>query len=556
MLIKAIGFGLLAAISSANDAITVTCNKDNTIDVKIKYDKKAEVLDFSYGDCDKAESRANFTQNSDNGWDFQLDVSACGMDNKLRNLQYNQTAKMRVGRTSSGTELTMATFDIDSYCTYTASYTVKFDYGDVTTEAHTYKSDAGLIDLEFALKSFHANYSGETASPTQAGEKIYLALWIKNKGFNHAADIFHSKDGKVFAPKSCEVTDANSQRYTLFDHSNGCKNADVDFSISFDQDTNQWRFSHILFLIGNHRTSQLNLECDVVVCDKKDSVACDAVVKSCIEVDGKWGEWDVSGDCQVDDLTKACEATYYAPVQGKQKKERKCTVGVGSNAACTGNATATQACNKDCPCPNVEMTDYWGNKDNCWQFGMDQSDCDQPVEDYASMKGIRKMTGVENVFRTGKQMKHMCPGTCKRLNVRTVEYEHCSLDNYPAETSDKSFNTCADVGLIQARFWSVTEGQIIDANVTCENIIGVSVAAGTTTTLTTTESLGFSMCSLEFSNARYLFGDSTAQLWKQTGTEVISMMDPFGTPQVNFVCPLTCHRLGYKEDDLICQLPE
>lgn len=270
---------------ASSDDISVVCNSDNTIDVNIKYDKKAEVLGFQYGDCtkDSGQHRINFTQKADFGWSMQFDVDACGMNDKLRTLQYNQTATMRVGRKSGGSELTLANFDIDSYCTYTASYKVKFDYGNVQAEAHTFASDAGLINLTFALKSYKANnYSVEESHPTQAGETIYLGLSITNKGFDHADNIKTSASGKVFAPESCVVKDEkNNAQYTLFDQAGNCANDDVDLSISYDQDMNMWQFSHTLFLLGNHRASTLGLECTVIVCDRKDASKCDAIVNKC-----------------------------------------------------------------------------------------------------------------------------------------------------------------------------------------------------------------------------------------------------------------------------------
>jgi len=285
MLRKLVPFALASAAMASSDDISVVCNSDNTIDVDVKYDKKAEVLSFQYGDCtvDSTNHRINFTQKSDFGWSLKLDVDACNMNDKLRTLEYNQTATMRVGRKSGASELTLANFDIDSYCTYTASYKVKFDYGNVEAEAHTFQSDAGLINLTFALKSYKANnYSVEETHPTQAGETIYLGLSITNKGFDHAADISNSATGKVFAPESCTVKDeTNSAEYTLFNQAGNCANDDVDLDIKYDQDMNMWQFSHTLFLLGNHRASTLGLECTVIVCDRQDASKCDAIVSKC-----------------------------------------------------------------------------------------------------------------------------------------------------------------------------------------------------------------------------------------------------------------------------------
>ena len=287
MMQKLAYFGLAAtgalAIVPAPSPITVTCNKDNTIDVTIDYDKKAEVLDFSYGTCDALTSRANFTQNAQFGWAFQLDVSSCGMDGKLRNLEYNQTASMRVGRRSGNMNLTLATFDINSFCTYTSTYKVKFDYGDVDAEAHTFASDGGTVNISFALQSYNQNYSRQANHSNAAGQMIYLGLSVTSDGFNHAANMTNATSGKVFAPQSCQVVDEHDTKYTLFAHDkDNCGNTAVDFGISYHQATNIWRFQHVLFLMGNYRKSTLALECTVVVCDMaKGGNDCQKVMRAC-----------------------------------------------------------------------------------------------------------------------------------------------------------------------------------------------------------------------------------------------------------------------------------
>jgi len=287
MMQKLAFLGLVTAASAAMpNPIKVTCNEDNTIDVTIDYDKRAEVLEFSYGSCNATNGRHNLTQNVNYGWDFQLDVDACGMDGRLRTLDYNQTAFMRVGRKDGNFELTMATFDIDGYCSFTESYKVKFDYGTLDAEAHQFESAGGLVNISFALQAYNENYTNAVNHSNVAGQKIYLGLTIISDGFDFANMTDKSTfttTGKAFAPQSCVVSDENNTNYTLFaNDEDRCDNDAVDFSIGYDDAQNMWQFEHILFLLGNYRKSNLALECDVVVCDMQEIFNdCTKVFRNC-----------------------------------------------------------------------------------------------------------------------------------------------------------------------------------------------------------------------------------------------------------------------------------
>jgi len=224
------------------------------------------------------------TQNSDLGWAFQLDVSACGMDGRLRTLDYNQTAFMRVGRKDGAVELTLATFDIDSYCSYTESYKVKFDYGTLDAEAHQFDSAGGLVNISFSLQAYNKDYTNAVNHSTAAGQMIYLGLTVTSDGFDFADNMTDKAiSGKAFAPQSCEVSDEHNTTYTLFAwDDDSCNNDAVDFSIEYDNAKNMWQFEHILFLMGNYRKSTLSLECTVVVCDmQRANNACNQVFEAC-----------------------------------------------------------------------------------------------------------------------------------------------------------------------------------------------------------------------------------------------------------------------------------
>ena len=85
-----------------------------------------------------------------------------------------------------------------------------------------------------------------------------------------------------FAPIKCEFVEYTesegsrsiSQSYTMFDLTGGqdtCENTPIELEVQIGDLTseiNEWRFKHILFLFSG-KGGDYNLECDVVVCDKK-----------------------------------------------------------------------------------------------------------------------------------------------------------------------------------------------------------------------------------------------------------------------------------------------
>jgi len=281
-LVPLLGF----AYAATEDGITVTCNDDNTIAVTIEYDNVADILELTYGTCNENSDgiKGADSQNSENGWDLAFNVTACGMDSKLRTLEYEQNAKVRVGRKSQDLELTMANFEIESYCEYTATYTVKFDYGTLSTEAHEFAESGGLIGLDIVINSFESTFNSRMSGATKGGKTIYLGMEITNEGvvFN---DDTEDRSGKQFAPQSCSVNDTgNNLQYTLFDAVDGdCANADVDLTVAYDSSTHMWQFSHTLFLLDDYRSSSFELICEVIVCEASvEDNACDAINDKCL----------------------------------------------------------------------------------------------------------------------------------------------------------------------------------------------------------------------------------------------------------------------------------
>jgi len=283
----------LAALAIADgtaNGITATCKEDNTIDVSINYDQASKIIGATYGSCNETDIDGAVTANDVTSWSITLNPSRCGMESKLRNLVYNQTASFRFGRKDGNTEIVFATMEVDSYCNYTAEYTVTFDYGPVNADSYEFTDSGGLLGLHFYIKSYASNWSTEQDPSSQAGDKIYLKLHLNstaNPDFDDAAS-FGASTGKVFVPTKCEVEDTSSNSYTLFD-TNGkakCSNAFIDLSIDYVGGAGQhWKISHTLFLLNNEQSSSYTLSCSILVCDMQESTDCVAA-KGCIAAEG------------------------------------------------------------------------------------------------------------------------------------------------------------------------------------------------------------------------------------------------------------------------------
>merc|ERR1712048_469094 len=287
----------LAGLAFAGDVepptsdITATCNADNTITVIINHDIDAKVLSASYGSCNLTSTGiSGFDTDNVKTWTGTLEPSRCGMEGNLRNLKYNQTAEFTVGRSAAGKDLVFSTYNVDTYCEYTAFYTVTFDYGSISAESHKFDGTGGLIGLNFYVQSTNEHFNETKTSSSQAGEAIYLKLALNdtaNKNFDYAENVLASS-GKAFVPTKCFVTDSNGSNFTLFDTiENDCSNDVIDLVVSYDNDAHSWNIKHTLFLLDSQDSSDYTLTCEIMVCDMSAGNACksayDCLIPSGVE---------------------------------------------------------------------------------------------------------------------------------------------------------------------------------------------------------------------------------------------------------------------------------
>ena len=274
---------LALGLGAAAENFTASCNDDATLTIDIPFDREAEVLELNYGSCDKSSDGVTIdAQNTDFSFHITLDLASCEMDSTLRAIELAQQADVRIGRSSVeiGTdvvhELTFATFDINSFCSVTDTYEVVFDYGNLTVHSETFTESAGEVNLTFAIQAYDDSFTNpDNSHSTTAGELIYLGITIVS-AFNYAE--------REFAPETCTIHDTlNNFQYTMFHNSvtGGCSNPDIELVIGYDDQTNMWQMTHVLFLLGDFDESTFLLKCTMKVCTIADDSECDEIRREC-----------------------------------------------------------------------------------------------------------------------------------------------------------------------------------------------------------------------------------------------------------------------------------
>lgn len=260
------------------------CHDDNTLSVYVPFDRTASILELNYGSCSvDSAGVSNLAQASDFSFNVTLNMADCDMDNTTAALGYLQVADLRVGRSSVDittnvtTELSFATFDLDSFCSIVEEYDVVFSYGNLTVVEKNLTEIDGNATISFSINAYDSTYntSGVDHS-TVAGNRIYLGLIVTSSGFNYAE--------REFAPVHCTIEDTLfGFTYTLFNNeiTDGCTNNDVDLLVDYNSGKNMWQIEHILFLLGDTDESTFTLKCKVIVCDIDAVSQCDTIKTKC-----------------------------------------------------------------------------------------------------------------------------------------------------------------------------------------------------------------------------------------------------------------------------------
>jgi hypothetical protein len=261
-----------SAVASNNNDPTVSYSADSvSIDIPSSM-TGVQLTSFNGGSCTHANN-ATLTESSGN-LNVAFPISACGM-------AMGDEVNFQIGANTQDDNsnlLNLSFFEYSVTLTPEYTFTINYSYGQVAVVTNNL-TDADM-NVEFKLDSYDQGYTSlYNVSDKLAGEPVYLGLSVDetNQPFDHTA--FN------FAITNCKIYHANDRsfEYTFFDNSRDqCTNSLINFSISYEANTYEWRFSHTLFLLNGSDGAEQEIECEVKVCHSGLSgSACDAAASNC-----------------------------------------------------------------------------------------------------------------------------------------------------------------------------------------------------------------------------------------------------------------------------------
>merc|ERR1712113_962241 len=107
-------------------------------------------------------------------------------------------------------------------------------------------------------------FTNPVTASTAAGTMTHLALSV-----NENLDMTMYQ----FMPKQCIMQSADkSLQFSIFDTTQSLYQNDlIDLEVEYDVASNEWRISHILFMLGARNKQDIFLFCNVIVCDITDA---------------------------------------------------------------------------------------------------------------------------------------------------------------------------------------------------------------------------------------------------------------------------------------------
>jgi hypothetical protein len=261
-----------SAYASNNNDPTVTFSADSvSIDIPSSM-SGVQLTSFNGGSCTHANN-ATLTESTGN-LNVAFPISSCG-------LAMGDEILFKIGANTQDDNsdlLSLSFFEYRVTLTPEYTFTINYSYGNVAVVTSNL-TDADM-NVEFKLESYDQGYTSlYNVSDKLAGEPVYLGLSVDetNQPFDHSA--FN------FAITQCKIYHAGDRsfEYTFFDNSrDSCANPPIDFQISYESSSYEWRFSHILFILNGIDGAEQEIECEVKVCHSGLSgSACETAASNC-----------------------------------------------------------------------------------------------------------------------------------------------------------------------------------------------------------------------------------------------------------------------------------
>jgi len=270
------------------------------IEIPYPDERTALLLSLEAGDCDATNYRGSVTWASDVAT-VTIPIDACNMRGELYGTPvvarsyglYRPTATVTFGQRIGEMDVIFRSLPIAAECGKKTSYTVEFNYNNVTS-ADT--EDCTIIDgvcvfpaytddAVFAIKEYTDDTSlvevGENNRANVAGTQIYLSMQVTGLS-----------DEAKFAVTECKVVDGDNELVLLnpgAETNPTCKIDELGLSADYEKRGGDYffNFQHVLFLLRSAQqtgSSTFRLECSVQICKKNDaSSKCNSAAKVCVE---------------------------------------------------------------------------------------------------------------------------------------------------------------------------------------------------------------------------------------------------------------------------------
>jgi len=322
MKLALIAASIAATANSQAPKLGATCQTGTdgveklVIEIPYPDERTAKLLSLEAGDCDVNNYGGSMTWAAGVAT-LLIPIDDCAMRDELYGTPvvakrsyglYRPTATVTFGHKMDDLDVVFRSLPIAAECGMKTSYTVKFDYNNVTsadTEGCTIVNGVCVFpaygdDAKFEIKEYtDDNFNVEVDNDTRAryaGNPIHLSMQVTGLA-----------DEAKFAITECKIVDGDKELVLLnpgAESNPSCGINEIGLSAKYELSNGKFvfNFQHTLFLLRKTQqedTSTFSLQCTVEICEKTDaSSKCNQAVIPCMETAAETKAYFCTGfDC-------------------------------------------------------------------------------------------------------------------------------------------------------------------------------------------------------------------------------------------------------------------
>jgi len=286
--------------------------------IKIPYpdERTAKLLSLEAGDCDVNNYGGSMTWAAGVAT-LSIPIDDCAMRGELYGTPvttrsyglYRPTATVTFGQRMGDVDVVFRSLPIAAECGKKTSYTVEFNYNNVTsadTEGCTIVNGVCVFpaygdDAKFEIKEYtDDNFNVEVDENTRAriaGNPIHLSMRVTGLA-----------DEAKFAVTTCKIVDGDKELVLLnpgAESNPSCEMNEIGLSAKYELSNGDFvfNFQHILFLLRKTQqesASTFSLQCSVEICEKTDaSSKCNTAAAVCLDSDQTKTDYICGDACSV-----------------------------------------------------------------------------------------------------------------------------------------------------------------------------------------------------------------------------------------------------------------